>query len=170
MIGAQHAQQQRPRQLAQRIGAAIQRHQPAAPLLHHQLVDPAFAKNEHDGQDHPDHQPQHQPHRVARQDRQQADGHRPRPQAQAHQTRSAQPGRQPTGNLRPQQHAEGRHRSHHSNGEAAVAPAFQAQGHQRHADTQRQTNAEHRGQHGEISRPTHFHAPVDSFFRAANEL
>jgi hypothetical protein len=50
---SRETQHHRPGQLAQGVAAAIQRHQPPAPLLDHQLVDPAFAEDEHHGQDMP---------------------------------------------------------------------------------------------------------------------
>ncbi|MNP06384.1 hypothetical protein D3C76_983640 [compost metagenome] len=155
VFGTEKPQQHRACQLTQRIAAAIQRHQPPAPLLDHQLIDPAFTDNEYEGQDHPDHQPQHQPDRITRQQRQQSDRNRPGPQAQAHQIGRAESRRQMAGDFRPQQDADGWHRGHHANGKRAVAPAFQAKRHQRHADTQGQADTQDRCQDGEISRPTH---------------
>ncbi|MNC15797.1 hypothetical protein D3C75_636280 [compost metagenome] len=141
VIRAEKAQHQRPGQLAEGIAAAIQRHQAATPLLDHQLVDPAFAEDEHHGQRHTDQQSQQQPQRVAGQQCDQADRQRPAPQAQAHGRGHADPAGQAAGHAGTYQHAQRRHRGHHADGEAAVAPGLQAQGYQRHAYAECQPDA-----------------------------
>ena len=63
--------------------------------------------------------------------------------------------RQAAGQAGANQHANCRHRRHHANGKAAIAPALQTQRYQRHAHAQGKADAQNRRQHGEVGSPTH---------------
>ena len=158
--GTDEGQQYRPGQLAEGVAGAVQRDQPATPLLHRQLVDPAFPEDEHHGELHADQQAQQQPYRVALQQRQQADGGCPGEQAQLHQPRRADARGEAPGDHRAEQHAHCRRAGHHADGETAVAPALQAQRDQRHGQAKGEADADDCGTDGEIASPTHCDSPV----------
>ncbi|MNP32012.1 hypothetical protein D3C76_1251650 [compost metagenome] len=126
------------------------------------MVDPALAENEHHGQLHADQQAQQQPHRVTLQQRQQAHRKGAGEQAQAHQRRRPEACSETAGDHRAKQNTHRRRRRHHTDGEVAVAPAFQAQRHQRHGQAEGQADADDRQAYREIGAPTHCRSPVPS--------
>ncbi|MNN27438.1 hypothetical protein D3C81_1409740 [compost metagenome] len=163
--GAQHAEQQRPAQLAEGEAGAVQRHQPATPAFGGQLVDPALAEDEHHGQRDAEQQAQQQPQSVVLPDRQDGDRDGAEQQAELQTARRAAQPRQPAGQPRTEQHAHRRHRRHHADGERAVAPAFQAQRHQRQAEAEGQPDQHHRPGHRRVGCPTHHRSPCCPLLR-----
>ena len=156
---AERRQQQRSAELTEGITGAVQRHQATTPLLHRQLVDPAFTEDEHHGQGHADEQAQAHPDRVVLHQRQAGHRHRAQQQTQLHQHGGAEARRQTAGQQGTKKHADRRSSGHHTDGEGVVAPAFQAQRHQRHGHAQCQTDADDRRTNGEIGAPTHCRIP-----------
>ena len=153
---AERCQQQRPAELAQRIAGAIERHQTAAPLFHGELVNPAFTEHEHHGQRHAEEQPQPHPDRIILHQRQASHRQRTEQQTQLHQHGGTETCRQAPGQRSSEQHTNRRSGRHHTNGKRIIAPAFQAQRHQRHGHAQRQPDADDRRADGEVGAPTHW--------------